>query len=854
MLRFLRRFLLLSFLLFLGVAVWGAYYGYRRGFTESWRSLIEAEFGKRGYHIAIERVTLDPFRGLSARNVRFFPDAERQKETAKVDEILLDVDLSGILQKNISINTLDVRDAEASLPIDPLDKESERLTVSGLSGRLVVTESQIEIVRAEAVLEGVTVAVKGVLTRAPENEDPDKDLTETERKKKRREQLEAIRTQRHHITSFLNQLKDFTYKAAPPRLELEFNGDTKDLDTLRLGFRLQAGQFKRDAWTCEKLEVEAQYEGARKVMTLKSFRLQDAKGLIEAHGEWDLEKRQAKFDLNSSADLQGLIGAFHKNPKLGEVVFYEPPRISVEGTWYMDHPEDQGLPFELLGKFRCNGFGSRGQVFAGMECDFSAAGEKFYVRNMRLDHKTGVAFLNALLDKTGFRYQTEVKMDPLVFSPFLEAKTVEFFNRWTFDPESACFISLEGSGPTLDPHDWKSRGDIALRKFRFNGVAFDQLETKVALDGKGQEFTALSLAVGGKEARAERITHDQKTQQWKFEQVEWPFGFGEHLYAFSPDLRPQVKSYRFKEAPKAVLNGVIDGRKPQEVGGGVRANDFSVVFRSEGQADYDFLGRTLPLSRPTGTVRIKGDGVAVEGFKAELFGGRIEADFASGDMKKTRRYHAEVKAQAVPFHHLARLYGNETETEGDISGHLQLDGELENLRSLEGAGEAKIRNGDLFAIPLFGPLSNLVAEVLPVKNVGFAVAREASAKLEIRNGVLMTDDFKALTNTFQFEGKGSVDMVDQSIQFDASFNTRFLPTQIVLTPVSKILTFTCDGTLEKPHWRPKHLPKVPLPKLGMPPILPKIPVIGRFLPGGNKEEEAAEKGPLAPKPAPGIAN
>ena len=125
MVRFLRRFLLISLLLFLGVAAWAAYYGYRRGFSESWRELIEAEFARRGYDIEIERVTLDPFHGLSARNVRFFPDAERRKEIAKVNEVLLDLDLSRILKKDISINTLDVRDAEASLPIDPLAADRE---------------------------------------------------------------------------------------------------------------------------------------------------------------------------------------------------------------------------------------------------------------------------------------------------------------------------------------------------------------------------------------------------------------------------------------------------------------------------------------------------------------------------------------------------------------------------------------------------------------------------------------------------------------------------------------------------------------------------------------------------------
>lgn len=856
MVRFLRRFLLISLLLFLGVAAWAAYYGYRRGFSESWRELIEAEFARRGYDIEIERVSLDPFHGLSARNVRFFPDAERRKEIAKVNEVLLDLDLSRILKKDISINTLDVRDAEASLPIDPLDKDSEQLTIKGLSGRLVVTESQIEIVRAEALLEGVAVTVKGVLTRLPKEEDEDKNLSDPEKKRKRKMQLEAIRTQRHVITGFLDQLALFDYQGPPPKLDLEFNGDTMHLGSLRLGMRLEANHFKRGTWACEKLEVEAEYEGARKVLTTKVFRLRDSKGVIEAHGELDLNQRKSTFDLESTADLQGLIGAFYDNPKLGEVAFYEPPRITMEGAWYMDHPAESGLPFEVLGKFRCNGFGTRGQVFTGMECDFSMAGEKFYLRNLRLDHKTGVAFVNALLDKSGFRYQTEVKMDPLVFLPFLNPQSVAFLNRWTFEPESACFATLEGGGPEMDPHTWKSQGDISLRKFRFNGVPFDQLETKVTLENKKQQFTGMRLTKGEKVATGDWLIHDQEASTWTFSEVKWPFGLGEQLYAFSPNLKQNLHSYRFKEPPLSVINGVIDERSPEALGDAPRKSDFSLAIKSDSEAEYDFLGKTLPLSKPSGVLRFRGDGLSVEGFKAGLYGGQVSFGFVADDLKKSRRYHIDAMVDGVAFRPLANLYGSSTSTEGDISGRLEISGELDKVRTMEGSGEAKIRNGDLFAIPLFGPLSKLVSEVLPVKNVGYSVAREASAKLQIRNGVLMTDDFKALTNTFQFEGGGSVDMADQSIIFNTTFNTRFLPTRIVLTPVSKILEFTCHGTLSDPQWRPKYLPKMQLPKIDSPSILPKIPVIGRFLPGSRTEER--EKLPMPEiKPAdpiPGASN
>ena len=53
------------------VAVFGGgYYLARRGFGREWRSRVVEELHKRGVEAQIGRLTLDPFRGLVARNAR----------------------------------------------------------------------------------------------------------------------------------------------------------------------------------------------------------------------------------------------------------------------------------------------------------------------------------------------------------------------------------------------------------------------------------------------------------------------------------------------------------------------------------------------------------------------------------------------------------------------------------------------------------------------------------------------------------------------------------------------------------------------------------------------------------------
>ena len=44
----------------------------KRGFGRQWRSLVVEELHKRGVEASVGRLTLDPFRGLVAKNVRIF--------------------------------------------------------------------------------------------------------------------------------------------------------------------------------------------------------------------------------------------------------------------------------------------------------------------------------------------------------------------------------------------------------------------------------------------------------------------------------------------------------------------------------------------------------------------------------------------------------------------------------------------------------------------------------------------------------------------------------------------------------------------------------------------------------------
>ncbi|MCB1088953.1 MAG: hypothetical protein KDM63_18100, partial [Verrucomicrobiae bacterium] len=123
--RLLRRIFLTLLFLAIAGAIWAGIYAQRRGFSKTWREMVEAEFSNRGYYVDIGRLTLGPFQGLVAEDVRFFNDPQRRRELAFVDNVILDLDLTDVLNRDLAINTLDVKDAKLTLPITPGRRDSE---------------------------------------------------------------------------------------------------------------------------------------------------------------------------------------------------------------------------------------------------------------------------------------------------------------------------------------------------------------------------------------------------------------------------------------------------------------------------------------------------------------------------------------------------------------------------------------------------------------------------------------------------------------------------------------------------------------------------------------------------------
>ena len=158
------RRLFLALLALLGVALLGAgWYAYDRGFTRKWRNFVAGEFRQRGVELWLTKLTLDPFRGIIAKNVQLFDANDHRRVLAVVDEMRLVINWANLVQGKTFLDALDLTDANLSLPLDPANLRGPKVDINGLSGRLFLPPQQIYLSRLEADLYGLHLTASGRL-------------------------------------------------------------------------------------------------------------------------------------------------------------------------------------------------------------------------------------------------------------------------------------------------------------------------------------------------------------------------------------------------------------------------------------------------------------------------------------------------------------------------------------------------------------------------------------------------------------------------------------------------------------------------------------------------------------------
>ena len=139
---------------------------------------------------------------------------------------------------------------------------------------------------------------------------------------------------------------------------------------------------------------------------------------------------------------------------------------------------------------------------------------------------------------------------------------------------------------------------------------------------------------------------------------------------------------------------------------------------------------------------------------------------------------------------------------GNVTGRLEFsltDGKVETMN---GEGLFALEKTELFAVPMFGPLSPVISGVLNDRRAGFERAKNAFCTFSIKDGILRTRDFQTATTSLTFAGDGSVDLKERTLDMTMRMNARGLLGLITLPlrPFYGMFQFRGTGPLKETTW------------------------------------------------------
>jgi hypothetical protein len=770
---------------------WLLWWANRTGLPESWRAGLEREIGRHGLNVKIGALSYLPLRGVVASKVRIFSDPECFYEISRLERVLLDFDKTKLARGHVRINKLVLRDATMSLPVDPDDPEAGTLEVIGASGTLLMPGGKrLEVRDARGRIAGIEASLNARLIGYQKSGDPAEAASNTG---KRREILSRI----------IRQLEPWRFdEEDPPRLAVFIEGDANDRAALGAKLTLDARQLEKNQHRLEELHIEAEMTGD--LFNLTALRARDSRGSLNGRLDYDIGGRAGRFDLQSSLEIAPLLTAWLDQPAPSQIVIGGAQELVAEGEFHFD--QDNKPRVHMTGRGAAEELMLRGVRFEAVESAFSWNEGRVFLRDLHLSRADGVASGKALIEWPLVRISLHSTLPAAVYKPFFTGKPLEIVIDSFKERDGASFdIRLEGGFDATDPHSWAYSGGGAVRNVSYKGVPVDSAECGFSLshheldffDGtvvfNYQDYALRNAFNGAKQGTAKvgriRYVGDEKVVE--VEDVTGTIWAAPLVRLFAPKVADSLEVYRFHQPPDLKGSGVVDVT-PR----GRTALDVS--FSNPHGADYVFLGENVTLSQPSGKVSIRGSRVTVSDLKLNAFDGPVAGSFDYDGGKLS----GETNWTKLSLTALSSTYGFQSKGGGELTGRLAFSLTGGRVKTMSGEGLFALDKTELFSVPMFGPLSQVMSAVLNDRRAGSERAKSAYCTFGISDGIMRIRNFQTSTTSLAFVGEGEVDLSERTLDMTMRMNARGLLGLLTLPlrPFYGMFQFRGTGPLKDPKW------------------------------------------------------
>lgn len=454
------------------------------------------------------------------------------------------------------------------------------------------------------------------------------------------------------------------------------------------------------------------------------------------------------------------------------------------------------------------------KIKAVMEARFQK-NESYSLQQMKLNeivlqHPRGHLTGNVEISGNLVNYDLESTFPADIGQRFFSGQALEkVLGDFTGNADTRYWVSLRGKLDRADRTAWAVQGRAKLENVSYRGVPVFSCATSMDLKHQFLRFTDIDVEYdysqyelqkihqGGLRGpvRAASITYDHAEGMVKIEQLRGNVHPVPLLNMFATNVADAVEEYRFHVPPALSAEGSIDVRNKGRT-------QFKVSLQQAKAMTWEFLGEPTIFSDVSSEIQIDSEKVLLTRLNAVVFGGKCAGTvrvMLTGD----NRFDADVRWNQLRMAAIAETHKFKEKGYGTLTGWIALKGSSNTMSSLEGEGMCALEKGELFAVPIFGPLSSVMSAVVGDRRAGFERAKDAFCNFTIRKGVIETHDFVTHTTSLKFTGNGKVDLNQKTIDMTMRMNARGLLGIVVLPfqPIIKgLFQFHGQGPMDQPKW------------------------------------------------------
>jgi hypothetical protein len=342
---------------------------------------------------------------------------------------------------------------------------------------------------------------------------------------------------------------------------------------------------------------------------------------------------------------------------------------------------------------------------------------------------------------------------------------------------------------------------VSATNFVFREVPISGLAASVQFTNRFVTATDVMVRGGGPLVSASGAGYDLATQTVYLTNAFSTMDPRLITRTIGPQTEKTLSPYTFVTPPTARVNGWVEVRR------GKRSD---LRFEVSG-GPFHFW--KFNASQISGTVRWADETVTITNLQADFYRGKLAADlYFDCTLPRQSEFNLRARVTEADLHQLMRDVSSPTNRlEGILSGDLAITkANTSDWESWNGYGNAKLHDGFLWDMPLFGIFSSALNAVIP--GLGSSRVSGATATFTLTNSVIHTDDMEIRSSAMRLVYRGAIDFKGS---VDARVEARLLRdawiigplVSLVLSPLTKLFEYKVTGTLQEPQKEPLYIPK-----------------------------------------------